>query len=136
MGPVPDDLLRNRGLSRFDKICAPCGGWGVKWYSSGATWRGGVGTTSSEQDVCNVCWGSGNTDRPWPNLKTLEADTAKLVQERALTLLVDAAGAHSSVMQPAITELVLELQKFAKGRKPRPPFFVELCLSLIRTFKR
>jgi len=136
VGSVPEEFLRNRGLSRFETVCPPCGGWGLKWYSSGATWRGGMGTASSAQDVCNFCWGSGNSSKPWLNLKTLQEDIELEISRRAHMLLADAAGTNIGAMQPAIYELVLELEKFSRGRKPRAAFFVDLCLSLIKILKR
>lgn len=50
--------------------CTGCGGLGVKTYSSTATWRGGIGGQAMTEDVCNVCWGSGNANAPWPSHRT------------------------------------------------------------------
>lgn len=49
--------------------CPPCHGSGAKVYSSGATWRGGAGTTSYQRDVCDTCWGSGDAQSPNANLR-------------------------------------------------------------------
>lgn len=47
--------------------CKECGGSGTKAYGSTATWRGGVGGQTITSDVCDKCWGSGESDRPWPS---------------------------------------------------------------------
>lgn len=51
--------------------CRGCGGKGQRCYSSTATWRGGVGGAALTDDVCDVCWGTGRTDRIGPNLRRL-----------------------------------------------------------------
>lgn len=126
-------MLRIRGV---EVPCETCRGYGVKTYSSGATWRGGMGTTSSEKDVCNACWGSGDANRSWLNLKTCEADAARQIAEQSLKHLCTAAGSNMSVMRPALEELIAELERMARGRKARPPFFVDACLSLVSAIKR
>lgn len=128
-------MLDRRDIYPED-ACGTCGGYGVRTYSSGATWRGGMGTTSSAKDVCNFCWGSGSKSSPWLNLKTFEADRAAEIQRRSLTLLADVAGTNLAVMRPAIDALVEELKRLTRGRKERPPFFIDLCLGLINTFTK
>lgn len=51
------------------KVCRGCGGWGVKAYANTSTWRGGIGGNAITHDVCNECWGSGDSERPWPGRK-------------------------------------------------------------------
>ncbi len=52
--------------------CSDCGGSGYKLYGSTATWRSGIGGAMMTEDVCDVCWGSGDTDKPWPSRRRLE----------------------------------------------------------------
>ena len=48
----------------LDVACARCGGSGVRLYGSGRTWRrSGMGTASCTEDVCDLCWGTGRTDK-------------------------------------------------------------------------
>jgi len=51
--------------------CELCRGLGVRAYGSTATWRGGAGGQAITSDVCDRCWGSGTTDRPWPSHRHL-----------------------------------------------------------------
>ncbi len=54
-----------------DKPCKDCGGNGIKSYGSTSTWHGGIGGSAITQGVCDKCWGSGNIDKPWVNLKKI-----------------------------------------------------------------
>ena len=45
-------ILSKRGV---EDPCKRCSGFGAYAYSHGATWRGGMGTTSFQHDVCDVC---------------------------------------------------------------------------------
>ncbi len=126
------EMLRWRGV---ETPCPTCGGAGSRGYSGSATWRGGVGTNGGARDVCDVCWGSGDATRPWTDLRTLEATERQRVAEGAASLLARAAGANFSVMRPAVEEIAAELDRLARGRKPRPAFFVEACMGLARTLR-
>lgn len=55
------------------ELCKECGGWGKKSYPSTATWRGGIGGQMFTTDVCDKCWGSGDTSRPWPSWRAIRA---------------------------------------------------------------
>lgn len=52
--------------------CKTCNGDGTIYYANGATWRGGIGGSAVTKDVCNKCWGSGDSDKPGVNLIKLE----------------------------------------------------------------
>jgi hypothetical protein len=51
--------------------CPKCSGYGVRTYASTATWMGGVGGQALTSGICDSCWGSGDTNRPWLNLREL-----------------------------------------------------------------
>jgi len=52
--------------------CDRCSGFGVTTYANTATWRGGIGGSAMTQGICNKCWGSGDSDRPWLDLRTVQ----------------------------------------------------------------
>lgn len=54
--------------------CPTCQGRGSRIYGNGATWHGGMGTASMQQDVCDVCWGTGDADCPGTNARQLIAE--------------------------------------------------------------
>lgn len=64
-------MLEWRGISRDmgDTPCKRCHGSGRAMYGSTATWRGGMGGQAITGDVCDQCWGSGNAEKPWTNLR-------------------------------------------------------------------
>jgi len=53
------------------RICSKCGGSGSFMYSNTATYRAKPGTVAGQaftEDVCNLCWGSGDMNNPGINL--------------------------------------------------------------------
>lgn len=70
---VYDNMLRWRGIDRGsgDEPCKRCSGSGVAVYGSASTWRGGISGQVITSDVCDKCWGSGNAESPWVNLRKL-----------------------------------------------------------------
>lgn len=62
------DFLSMRGVKT---PCTRCNGLGVRVYGSTATWHGGIGGAAMTSGICDGCWGSGDKNRPWLNLKTL-----------------------------------------------------------------
>ena len=53
--------------------CSACNGSGYKLYGSTATWHDYfIAGCAMTWDICNECWGSGDTDNPWLNLKLLD----------------------------------------------------------------
>lgn len=75
------DAIEQRGVDP-DHACRECCGLGVRVYGSTATWRGGVGGQRMTRGVCNRCWGSGDAQRPWLDLRRLERELEALRLER------------------------------------------------------
>lgn len=51
--------------------CPKCGGMGERMYGSTSTWHGGIGGMSMTNGTCDVCWGTGRTDKKGPNLRDI-----------------------------------------------------------------
>ena len=120
------DVYFHAASKRWKQInveCPKCGGAGGRWYSSGATWRGGMGTASCEWDVCDQCWGSGDTTKPWTDIRKIEAEESERIKQGVADWSARRMGADLSGMAPAIAELADELVKLSKSRKPRSPWF-------------
>lgn len=113
-----EDHLRWRGI---EQACQKCGGAGSRTYGSTATWRGGIGGAAMTDDVCDKCWGSGDANKSWTNLRTLDADLDKKVAARAVSFFTGFTSIES--YRPAMEALILELRKLARGRKERPRDF-------------
>lgn len=70
---VRDETWREFISARGVEIpCPYCGGLGVKTYPDTTTWRGGAGGQAITLDVCDHCWGSGDANKPWLNLRTVK----------------------------------------------------------------
>jgi len=52
--------------------CKKCGGSGVRCYANTSGWRGGIGGNAITTGMCDSCWGSGDAERSWLNLRKLE----------------------------------------------------------------
>jgi hypothetical protein len=63
------DILSMRGIDCGHE-CTECMGMGVKVYGSTATWHGGIGGQAMTSGICDKCWGSGDRNRPWLNLRS------------------------------------------------------------------
>lgn len=66
-----NEFLEMRGVDPDDP-CPDCSGLGVKTYGDTSTWRHGVGGQSFTNAVCDKCWGSGDSRRPWPSHRVME----------------------------------------------------------------
>lgn len=64
-------FLEWRGIPEED-YCKKCSGSGVVSYGSTSTWRGGIGGQMMTNGICDKCWGSGNENNPWLNLRLLK----------------------------------------------------------------
>lgn len=65
----------------IEEPCEKCGGTGVRTYPSTATWSGGCGGQTLTSDVCDICWGSGDTYRKGANLRDMKSRLAALEKE-------------------------------------------------------
>lgn len=68
-----DILQRMLAWRDIETPCKRCGGSGIKTYANTATWRGGIGGSAMTMDVCDACWGSGDSSRKGADLRTLTA---------------------------------------------------------------
>jgi hypothetical protein len=117
--------------------CNRCGGSGVRGYANGATWRGGAGVSVVTRDVCDLCWGSGDADRPFENRKAREDAVKTEVERRAADLFTRACGVgFIRDRRPGSGELAGELERMSKGRKPRAAGFYETCARLAAVLRR
>lgn len=61
-----------------DKPCSSCSGSGVLLYGSTSTWQGGIGGAMMTEGLCDKCWGSGNQEKPWVDLRRIMARLREL----------------------------------------------------------
>ena len=115
----------------IENPCPKCQGFGRRAYASTATWHGGMGGASITTDVCDACWGSGDADRAWTDLRKLRNTERERVHLGAAVLLAERCGVGLRTLLPGLDELVSELRRFERGRKARPYGFdtVARCLA-------
>ena len=123
-------MLHARGI---ETPCSYCRGFGTMTYGSTATWHGGMGGASMTKDVCYNCWGSGDENDHWTDLRKLRNEENARVAAKALVLLEQRCGVWLRSLLPAIDELCLELDKFERQRRKRPSGFdtVARCLASV-----
>lgn len=127
-----DHFLFWRGIRSEEDACETCQGSGLRVYSSTATWHGGIGGAAMTRDVCDKCWGSGDKTRPGLNQREWFYRRDREVAERAATLFEDRMGIAFKDSRLAVAEIQKELARLARGRKPRPWFFYDMCGALSR----
>lgn len=78
-------FLEWRGIYTDDggKPCKDCSGTGYKAYGSTSTWHGGAGGQAITSAVCDKCWGSGDINNPWTNLRNLYGLKSRAEQAEA-----------------------------------------------------
>ena len=78
-------FLEWRGIYTDDggKPCKDCSGTGYKAYGSTSTWHGGAGGQAITSGVCDKCWGSGDINNPWTNLRNLYGLKSRAEQAEA-----------------------------------------------------
>jgi hypothetical protein len=114
---VEDDVIERRGV-HLDDICTTCHGMGVTSYSNTSTWRKGFGGRAITQGICDACWGSGDKDHPWMNLRTMEVDIRRQIAEQAVDALARSCGASlSPTTTMSIKEIIEQLDLMTRKRK-------------------
>lgn len=108
------DFLAWRGV---DAPCRHCQGAGVRMYGSTATWRGGMGGQGFTRDVCSACWGSGDSDRPGADLRSLERAAAARAAVASFEWLASRTGANMRLLGPALLALADQIDAIGRKRK-------------------
>lgn len=111
--------------------CSRCRGLGGYTYGSTTTWQGGWGGAATTWGVCDSCWGSGDANHHWQDLRKLQQGEEARVIMRAAKLLSDAVGADWEGTRPAIVYIKDHLAKIIKQRKDLPPYTRELVHTLV-----
>jgi hypothetical protein len=75
---MEDFLERFLDWRGIETPCKRCSGAGSYGYGNTATWHYDIGGSMITWGICDLCWGSGDHTRPWPNLKVLEDELGAL----------------------------------------------------------
>lgn len=107
-------FIKRRGVN---DPCDKCQGLGSYHYSSGATWRGGMGTCAFTYDVCDSCWGSGDKHRIGTDIRKLEEQWKNWEENQCLEYLARRLGCGLSRIKDRILQLSEMCEKQANRRK-------------------
>lgn len=109
-----EEFIRQRGVRR---PCFMCRGLGTRWYPSTSTWREGMGGASFTVDVCDKCWGSGDEDRPWLDLRENEKERRAWEAGQCRRWLQQRLGLNYRSLTGAWDALLKVLEKEGRRRK-------------------
>lgn len=109
-----EEFIHRRGVR---SPCFMCRGLGTRYYPSTSTWRGGMGAAALTSDVCDKCWGSGDQDRPWLDLRKLEKERRAWEAEQCREWLKQQLGMRLFVLSGAWGALLKVLEKEGRRRK-------------------
>lgn len=97
--------------------CPVCDGSGVKFYSSTATWHGGIGGQACTKDVCDSCWGTGDLHRKGVDLRKQRNEFNSAVKHEVTKYLSNLAGISPSNARAVTVWIANEIEKLANKRK-------------------
>lgn len=115
---TPQEMVADyRGV---ETPCRACNGWGVRLYGSTSTWRGGAGGASVTRDVCSACWGSGDANRHWLNLRELRKEQRAWEAKQAIEWWCRELGFYSSMYRQGLLDLAELAEKQSRKRRLPP----------------
>lgn len=115
-------------------VCERCRGQGSYVYGSTATWQGGLGGCAMTSGVCDKCWGSGDSECPWLDLRAVKARQEKEIARRAALFLADEIGVSFAHLRPAIAEIADAVEVMSRSRR-KLQHFPNACLGLVRALR-
>lgn len=86
-------------------------------------------------DVCDECWGSGDKNRPWTDLRKMRDNEEEKIRIAAGNFLADKIGANFISVKQALEEVAIELEKLSRGRKQKAQWFYQTCELLAKSLR-
>lgn len=77
-----------------------------------------MGCAAMTYDQCDECWGSGDADRHWPNLRAYEASRRAWEAEQCAKWLAANTGCELKLFRGCLSAVVGVIEKEARRRKP------------------
>ncbi len=109
-----EQFLERRNI---ETPCPKCSGFGVRVYGNTATWHGGIGGCAMTNGICDGCWGSGDKDHPWLDLRTLKNERKNWEKDQCLQYLADRLGVSMPKLKSRVAMLSALCHKQATKRK-------------------
>lgn len=86
--------------------CERCHGKGTRPYGNSSGWRGGAGVSPCEDDVCDLCWGTGRSDLMGVDLRELEGRAQRLEDEHGRAASAEWMAARLGVELDVVRRLL------------------------------
>ena len=117
MSTIEERVSAFRHLRGVTSPCPKCSGMGVRVYGSGATWRGGMGCAAMTWDVCDTCWGTGDTERTGANLREMERERCEWEEDQCVAWMARRLGVGLADTRRYVLMLADLAQKEERRRK-------------------
>lgn len=104
--------------------CSKCHGYGVRLYGSTSTWRGGIGGQALTKGICDSCWGSGDANSPWLDLRKLQAERIAMTTQECAEWLSRRVGASYTTVRTHLAHFADVIE--AESRRRKAPFGADL----------
>ncbi len=98
-------------------VCEGCHGSGHLLYGNTSTWRGGIGGASMTSGVCDHCWGSGDADNHWTDLRKLDDQRREMNEEQCAKWFCSMSGLTLQSSAPSWQHLIDRLELEQNRRK-------------------
>jgi len=118
--------MQHIARAHIEHPCPRCSGEGLRCYNNGSGWRGGVSFSKPTIDLCDECWGSGDAETPFRNLREFEAECERA---RSVSLLDEVLRWYRGANRAAVSELAALLHKIDEGRVGRGASFAACRLA-------
>jgi hypothetical protein len=123
------DAFKSLCLQGAGVACLVCRGTGTRTYSNTATWRGGMGGASTTSDVCDVCWGTGRTDKTGANLREMMKELEDARKDVSLKWLKERTGAGSNFHKPYFALIAKKIR--GVKRWPSDDFWLQRTVEVV-----
>ena len=113
------EVFQSTILNTLNIACPRCKGKASIAYSNTATWRGGMGGAALTSDICNLCWGTGRSDKTGTDLKALLVYQDNQAREASLEWFKAKIGANFSSTRkqfPALADKLRKIKPSLKGQ--------------------
>lgn len=95
--------------------CSGCEATGRKCYPNTSGWFGGVGGCAITQDLCDTCWGSGDEEYPFRNLREMTERYEARVSQATFDSFLQKLNFQGPHMRAEVQGVVDVLNKVDQG---------------------
>lgn len=121
-----------RQPDRENNPCHKCNGHGWRNYGNTSTWTGGIGGQAITGGLCDECWGSGDDDVHFTDLRKMREGYELRIKEASINSFLKSYGLGFSQFRGVIPSVVDAIEKLKRKRKPTPDFWAHRAYDAIQ----